>query len=190
MNWQHLPADLPLPTVRPPALTPHSDVLNSWKEIASYLGRGVRTVQRWEHDSALPVHRPKGKDRSAVLAIREELDQWLQRTPMKPNGNGNGNGAAGVVVPDVAPVLLELARLLLGHCERLVELDHQHRAEAKKLACAVDELVRALALEIIAAGAAPAASQPEQPLVMKTDDRRSFGSKPDKQRHFAAGNSG
>jgi hypothetical protein len=58
-------------------------ILNSWKEIANYLGRGVRTVQRWERDSGLPVHRPKGKDRSAVLAFPEELNAWLQQTPMR-----------------------------------------------------------------------------------------------------------
>lgn len=56
-------------------------VLNSWKEIAIYIGRGVRTVQRWERDLGLPVHRPRGKQRSAVLAIPEELDYWIQNTP-------------------------------------------------------------------------------------------------------------
>lgn len=28
----------------------NAEVLNSWKEIARYLGRGVRTVQRWDAD--------------------------------------------------------------------------------------------------------------------------------------------
>jgi len=42
--------------------------LNSWKEIATYLSRGVRTVQRWERELKLPVHRiGKGK-RSPVYA--------------------------------------------------------------------------------------------------------------------------
>lgn len=59
------------------------NILNSWKEIANYLGRGVRTVQRWERDLGLPIHRPKGKDRSAVLAFPEELNQWLQQTPVR-----------------------------------------------------------------------------------------------------------
>ena len=31
--------------------------LDSWKEIAAYLGRGIRTVQRWEREEGLPVHR-------------------------------------------------------------------------------------------------------------------------------------
>jgi len=30
-------------------------VLDSWKEIAVFLRRGVRTVQRWEKTEGLPV---------------------------------------------------------------------------------------------------------------------------------------
>jgi len=55
----------------------HPDVLNSWKEIADYLGRGVRTIQRWERELSLPVHRPYGQSRSPVVASRSELDVWL-----------------------------------------------------------------------------------------------------------------
>ncbi|MBV9085893.1 MAG: response regulator [Acidobacteriaceae bacterium] len=76
-------------------------VLNSWKEIAAYLGRGVRTVQRWEREMGLPVHRPRGRERSATLAFAAELDEWLRKTPLRPNrngeaagDNGNGNGEA------------------------------------------------------------------------------------------------
>jgi hypothetical protein len=54
------------------------DVLNSWKEVAAYLGRGVRTVQRWERELGLPVRRPRGKSRSAVIAFKTELDRWLR----------------------------------------------------------------------------------------------------------------
>jgi hypothetical protein len=53
-------------------------MLNSWKEIASYLDRGVRTVQRWERELGLPVHRiGKGK-RSPVYAITTELKLWIR----------------------------------------------------------------------------------------------------------------
>lgn len=58
-----------------------SDTLNSWKEIARYLDRGVRTVQRWERDLNLPVRRPWGKRRSAVLALRHEIDTWISCCP-------------------------------------------------------------------------------------------------------------
>jgi len=59
----------------------NGDILNSWKEIARYLERGVRTVQRWERDLQLPVRRPRGKRRSAVLALRKEIDAWLGNCP-------------------------------------------------------------------------------------------------------------
>lgn len=52
-------------------------VLTSWKEIAQYLGKGVRTVQRWEAEFGLPVRRAQSSEHSAVLAIPEELDYWL-----------------------------------------------------------------------------------------------------------------
>lgn len=57
-------------------------ILNSWKEIAQYLGRGVRTVQRWEAELGLPVRRPRGKSRSAVIALTSELDRWMASTPL------------------------------------------------------------------------------------------------------------
>jgi PleD family two-component response regulator len=53
-------------------------VLNGWKEIAQYLGRGIRTVQRWESMYSMPVHRPAAKDRSAVTAFPSEIDNWLK----------------------------------------------------------------------------------------------------------------
>src|SRR6187455_540954 len=52
-----------------------NDRLDSWKEIAGYLKRGVRTVQRWERVSGLPVRRVASQ-RGAVYAFRAELDTW------------------------------------------------------------------------------------------------------------------
>ncbi len=49
--------------------------LSGWKEIANYLGKGVRTVQRYEREMGLPILRPTGK--SVVTAIRTELDNWV-----------------------------------------------------------------------------------------------------------------
>jgi hypothetical protein len=55
-------------------------VLSSWKEIARYLGKSVRTVQRWEQQLGLPVRRPVGAaQKSAVLLHRGELDTWLAK---------------------------------------------------------------------------------------------------------------
>jgi Tol biopolymer transport system component len=52
--------------------------LDSWKEIAVYLGRGVRTVQRWEREEGLPVHRLAHEKRGTVYADRDEVDAWWQ----------------------------------------------------------------------------------------------------------------
>lgn len=52
-------------------------LLNSWKEIARYLGRGVRTVQRWEHNG-LPVHRIGIGSRAPVWADVQDIDTWFQ----------------------------------------------------------------------------------------------------------------
>jgi hypothetical protein len=55
-----------------------STVLSSWKDIARYLGKGVRTVQRWERQLGLPVRRPVGaSQKSAVLLYRRDVDAWL-----------------------------------------------------------------------------------------------------------------
>jgi hypothetical protein len=51
--------------------------LDSWKEIAAYLGRDVRTVIRWEKKRNLPVHRLPGGQ--AVFAYKSELDDWLKQ---------------------------------------------------------------------------------------------------------------
>jgi CheY-like chemotaxis protein len=62
---------------------PDRKILNSWKEIANYLGRGVRTVQRYERELKLPVRRAAAKDRSAVLAFSDELDAWLEKASLR-----------------------------------------------------------------------------------------------------------
>ncbi len=52
------------------------DRLESWKEIAAYLRRDVRTVQRWEQTDGLPVHRHKRTHRPIPYAYKVELDAW------------------------------------------------------------------------------------------------------------------
>jgi hypothetical protein len=56
------------------------DRIHGWKEIATYLGRGVRTVQRWEVELGLPVYRFVTKGSEVVYAKRSELDAWLNST--------------------------------------------------------------------------------------------------------------
>lgn len=54
-----------------------TDRLISWKDIAAYFGRDIRTVRRWEADEGLPVHRLVHGKASSVYASRRELDDWL-----------------------------------------------------------------------------------------------------------------
>ena len=52
------------------------DRLDSWKEIANYLRREVRTVQLWEKNEGLPVHRHFHKHLGTVFAFRSEIEGW------------------------------------------------------------------------------------------------------------------
>jgi Tol biopolymer transport system component len=70
--------------------------IDSWKEIAAYLRRDIRTVIRWEKERGLPVHRIPGGQRNAVFAYREELNNWLA-------GPDHSNGSAPVSVADSQP---------------------------------------------------------------------------------------
>lgn len=58
--------------------------LDSWKEIAAYVGRTERTVMRWEQTHGLPIHRIPGGQRQAVYAWRHEIDEWLRKGDGKP----------------------------------------------------------------------------------------------------------
>jgi TolB-like protein len=53
------------------------DRLDSWKEIASYLRRDVRTVQRWEKKEGLPVYRHLHDKLGSIYAYRNELTEWF-----------------------------------------------------------------------------------------------------------------
>jgi hypothetical protein len=59
------------------------EILSGWKTIARHLGMGVRTVQRYERLMGLPIRRPAGKMRGAVLATKSELDAWIAASPIR-----------------------------------------------------------------------------------------------------------
>ncbi len=66
------------------------DRLDSWKEIAAYLKRGVRTVRRWERDEGLPVHRQVHRVLGSVYAYKSEIDTWRQTSPRRVPGAYSG----------------------------------------------------------------------------------------------------
>jgi hypothetical protein len=66
--------------------------LDSWKAIAEYLGRNVRTVTRWADERGLPVRRVPGGKRGAVFAYAEEVDAWLSNA----GRGGSKEGLQGI----------------------------------------------------------------------------------------------
>jgi TolB-like protein/Tfp pilus assembly protein PilF len=67
-----------LPEGHKPDPPPNEPRLESWGEIASYLRRDIRTVQRWERTLGLPVRRLRVAKLSSVYAYRSELDKWYR----------------------------------------------------------------------------------------------------------------
>ena len=59
-------------------VNPHDEMLSGWKNIANYMGMGVRTVQRYERDLGLPVRRVSGHPLGAVIATKSDLDSWVR----------------------------------------------------------------------------------------------------------------
>ncbi|MFZ0199348.1 MAG: hypothetical protein WB523_00750 [Candidatus Sulfotelmatobacter sp.] len=62
---------------------PSESRLDSWKEIALYLHRDVTTVQRWEKQEGMPVHRHLHHKRGSVYALSSELDAWRQNRKLR-----------------------------------------------------------------------------------------------------------
>lgn len=68
--------------------TDKGTVLDSWKEIAAYLGRGNKTCRQWERDLGLPVHRLDDSPKARVFAYTEELDAWRIGREQKADEKG------------------------------------------------------------------------------------------------------
>ncbi|NOT28126.1 MAG: hypothetical protein HOP16_18750 [Acidobacteria bacterium] len=62
--------------------------LDGWKEIAGYLGRTVRTVQRWERTEGLPIRRHRHADLASVYADPTELDRWRAKHQSLQSASG------------------------------------------------------------------------------------------------------
>ena len=120
-------------------------VLNSWDEIARYLGRGVRTVQRWERELQLPVHRVGAGKRSPVYAVVSELKFWMVTSAAKQDLNkSHTNGTKAASGPQdkrwmqLTERLYELAQLVAQNSVR-------HQRQARELRQRIKALQSGLA---------------------------------------------
>jgi hypothetical protein len=109
---------------------PVANVLNSWKEIAQYLGRGIRTVQRYEREAHLPVRRLGGKTRGAVLALPKDLDNWLKAISLTRISRGED-----LRTTEPFPVLdaVRINRLAMCELESNLRLMRQRVEEAQRI---------------------------------------------------------
>lgn len=110
-------------------------VLTCWKDIAKYMGKGVRTVQRWEQEFGLPVRRPLGSNKKAVLARPQDLDAWVALRC------GSRRQAAWLDVP-VASRKEPMTKLvaLAAQIERSRQLRENNRELIKDVRCALMDL--------------------------------------------------
>ncbi len=92
---------------------PRPTILNSWKEISTYLGRGIRTAQRWEQELHLPIHRVGTGRRAPVFALEHEVQSWLQTIRTWPNPSYREVSAPHAAHAKVTSHAAELARQLI-----------------------------------------------------------------------------
>jgi len=86
------------------------NILTSWKEIAAYLDRDVRTCVRWEQRYGLPIHRLERDSKAKVFAYKDQIDAWLAERSAGGKARSDGRGLASSLLRPL-PILLALAGL-------------------------------------------------------------------------------
>lgn len=108
------------------------DLLESWKEIAKYVDRGVRTVQRWEKLEGMPVHRHTHEKRASAYAYKSEIDAWWdsRRAELEPSSPSRSTARArskvlrkraGWIAAGLLSAVLFTAAFLIPTAEPVIE---------------------------------------------------------------------
>lgn len=113
---------------------PATEVIDSWKGIAAYLNRDVRTVMRWERTRGLPVHRLPGGPKSAVYATKPELDLWRKSREIRQAAPGRQPLTPSLSEPSIAPSVAVLPFVNLS-----AEKDNEYFSDGL-----ADEIITAL----------------------------------------------
>lgn len=113
-------------------------LLSGWKEIARHMGRGVRTVQRYERDLGLPVYRPGGRSHGSVLARIADIDAWLTSHPLEQSSAG---ASSTQNAPE--PIVLSL-RELLARAEQVCRAQNELRRALENSVQALRTTIRAV----------------------------------------------
>jgi hypothetical protein len=97
------------------------------------MGKGVRTVQRWEKDFGLPVRRPPGaRNRRAILALTTDLDAWVALSCSRMRNDQSA---------DPCP---QLSATLRDHLRTAAELRIAHRLLLNEVHIAMEALQQKL----------------------------------------------
>src|SRR5690349_22740125 len=100
-----------------------SEILRSWKEISSYAGASVRTLQRWEREFHLPIRRIATKKGAVVFAFRSDLDTWFRaRTQTAQVAVNDGHFRVMFMNSPLPSMVLDNARKILDVNDALCEL--------------------------------------------------------------------
>jgi len=84
-------------------LEPEAGRLDSWKEIAAYLRRDVRTVQRWHRRAGLPVRRHVDPKQRGVFAFQAELEAWANQFRADDDTERRADPTAGPMEEELLP---------------------------------------------------------------------------------------
>src|SRR4029453_14656533 len=120
--------------------------LDSWKEIARYLNRSVRTLYRWEKEECLPVHRHQHRELGSVFAYTAELDAWLNaRRPDadRPTADHQTAAPRRPTLP-VALALATVAAVVIGSTLYISRWSHRN-GESRSVHVAALELISSFA---------------------------------------------
>ncbi|AFL87633.1 hypothetical protein Terro_1324 [Terriglobus roseus DSM 18391] len=117
-----------------------SKMLSSWKEIAHFFGKGVRTVQRWEKTLDLPIHRPPGAPSNVVLARTSDLEEWMHRGPVS-RAELDGPVVTGQSDSSVSLTALEREVAYLAEITGIKAVAAEASASAQDRVSALTELI-------------------------------------------------
>ena len=88
--------------------------LESWGEIAAYLRREIRTVQRWESKYGLPVHRLQLGKNSSVYAFLSELDKWYREREREVKADDPSDEPEPAPIEGPNPVLVPVVPAIVA----------------------------------------------------------------------------
>ena len=98
----------------PSQIANSDDRLDSWKEIAAHLGREVRTVQGWEKNEGLPIHRHQHARQGSVYAFKSELDAWREARKISADAPVPAEAAAPSRKPPAWAIVAAVCVVIAG----------------------------------------------------------------------------